>query len=121
MHNEEQIRRRWGSGIGLPALTIGTALAVNLVFHRVFGTYTLLFVFMIAISITATLGGPVAGLAAAALSVLSALFFLVEPLHTLSIAVPEDRYRLGVFALCGLLSVLGAWFAQRARPPLPEG
>ena len=116
MHNEEQIRRRWGSGIGLPVLTIGTALAVNLVFHRVFGTYSLLFVFMIAISITTTLGRHVAGLAAAALSVFSVAFFLVEPLLTLRVAIPEDRYRLGVFAFCGFLAVLGACFASRARP-----
>ena len=115
MHQEEQIRR-WRPGIGLPLLTVGTALAVNLVVHRVFGTYSLLFVFMIAISITATLGRHVAGLVAAALSVLSVAFFLVEPLLTLRVAILEDRYRLGVFAFCGLLSVLGAWFASRARP-----
>jgi hypothetical protein len=38
----------------------------------------------------------------------------------LSIAVPEDRYRLGVFALCSLLAVLGAWLGRRQRPPLQE-
>ncbi len=118
MRKAEQIRR-WQIGMGLPLFTVGMALAANLIVHRVFGIYTLLF-FIFAISITATLSKPIAGGAAAALSVLAVLFFLVEPRHTWSIAVPEDRYRLGVFALCSLLAVLGAWYGRRARHPLQD-
>jgi hypothetical protein len=54
MRKAEQIRR-WQLGISLPLFTVGMALAANLIVHRLYSIYTLLF-FIFAISITAAVG-----------------------------------------------------------------
>lgn len=78
-------------------------------------TESLHLICLVAVLISAVAFGFWSGLIAAALAFLGYNFFFVEPLHTLSVARPEDMIALGVFLLAaGLTGFLAGRMREEA-------
>jgi two-component system sensor histidine kinase KdpD len=102
--------RSMPSAIGLVAslVFVGATVLLGHLLHETLPPASHSLIFLTAVVLSAVGFGFWAGLFAAALAFLAYNFFFVEPVHTLSVARPEDILALSVFllvaALIGLLA-----------------
>lgn len=102
-------------------LLVGAALVAGHALQNVLPPASLSLVFLVAVLLSAITSGFWTGLIAALLAFFGYNFFFVEPLHTFSVARPEDALALAVFlivaAITGLLAggVRGEANAARER------
>jgi K+-sensing histidine kinase KdpD len=104
---------RWPTKLQEMILLVGAALVINLVLYELRETTSLFFLFPIAVAITTVLAGGWYGLLATLMSTAAVLFFFVEPRFTLETTHADEWQRLGLFALYGLMAMLGARWARR--------
>src|SRR5664279_4114993 len=91
--------RTWRYTIAV--LSVATAAAVRLALDPIFGSNEEFLVFTLGVLAAARFGGREPGLAATALSVLSAWFFFLEPRYSFAIANPRDAGSLVLLAAAG--------------------
>ncbi len=87
---------------GLAVLAVAAALLVRLSLFPVLGEHSPYLPFVVAVTIAARFGGRGPGFAATALSALAVAWFFLEPLHSLSIAVPSAAVGLVLFVGVGI-------------------
>ncbi len=97
--------RSMPSGVGLAAslVFVGTTVVLGHLLHETLPPASHSLIFLTAVVLSAVGFGFWAGLFAAALAFLAYNFFFVEPVHTLSVARPEDILALSVFLLVAAL------------------
>jgi PAS domain S-box-containing protein len=86
----------------MAALAVSAAVGLRLALDPVLGAQAPYIPFFLAVLIAARLGGRAPALAATALSVLSALYFFLEPRFSFILAHPSDLVGLGLFSLTGV-------------------
>ena len=124
------IKRFLTARYAFAALAVATAVGLRLAFDPVLGDQAPYLPFVGAVLVAARLGGRGPALASTALSVLSALYFFLQPRFSFALARPGDLVGLGLFALAGVaISILeapgleapGGIFASKAAADRPEG
>jgi two-component system sensor histidine kinase KdpD len=109
------------AGIIGALLLVGAALVAGQALENVLPRASLSLIFLVAVLLSAITSGFWTGLIAALLAFFGYNFFFVEPLHTFSVARPEDAMALAIFlivaAITGLLAggVRGEADAARKR------
>jgi K+-sensing histidine kinase KdpD len=89
-------------GAPVLAVALATALGRLEVFRGLHFT-----LFLLVVVLTTWHAGIVPGLVTAALSCLALVYFFLLPEHSFTVASPEDRFRLGFFAL-GAVAVIAS-------------
>jgi len=118
------LRRFLTAHYAFAALTVAAAVGLRLALDPVVGSQAPYLTFFIAVLITARLGGLGPGLASTALSVVSVVYFFLEPRFSFAIARPVDLVGLGLFTLTGitisLLAPPNGKFSSQAEADDPE-
>jgi two-component system, OmpR family, sensor histidine kinase KdpD len=101
----------------LPAVGLPGAATLLALLPSGASTTSAALAYVVAVMVTAALGGLAAGLLASALSFLGLNFFFTPPEHTLLVETPEDLVALGVFLAVSafVATLLSAVLEQRVR------
>lgn len=89
---------------GLSLAAVATATVVGLTIKSVIDLPNASMLYLLAVIVSATYGGYVAALAAAALSAIAYNFFFLQPVHTFTIASPHEIVGLVVLLIVALIS-----------------
>jgi two-component system, OmpR family, sensor histidine kinase KdpD len=104
-------RRRQITGFCLAAILIVTATVTFATFDESIHDATALSCYLLVVVIVAAVGGLLPSLCTAVVAPVVVNWFLIEPVHTLSIANREDVVSLGVFVAVAAIS---SWFVAVA-------
>ena len=115
--------KRFGTAhYAIAVLAVSAAVGLRLALDPVLGAQAPYITFIAAVLVAARLGGRGPALAASALSVLSAIYFFIEPRFSFALSHPYDLVGLGLFALTGvaisLLEPPGGMFLRNVADPI---
>jgi len=115
--------KRFGTAhYAIAVLAVSAAVGLRLALDPVLGAQAAYITFIAAVLVAARLGGRGPALAASALSVLSAIYFFLDPRFSFALSHPYDLLGLGLFALTGvaisLLEPPGGMFLRNVADPI---
>jgi two-component system sensor histidine kinase KdpD len=94
----------WLKAIGLPVLTVAAVTAFGLALTAALPLQNLSMLYLVAVVVSAIVGGRISAIVAAGLSFLAYNFFFIDPHYTFTVARPHEVFALLIFLAAAIFT-----------------